>query len=194
MTEEQPLAHAHLSVERLRLHGGDWARYFAAVGMCAYLAAVCVALLITAAFLHNLGEAVAVAAAAAFGLLLTGALGMGMLGMQLRELRYLSVSTTFDADANYELVSGLAREAGWHSIREQPGRRLEARTADSMLQQGERVVVLFRERQVLIACICDPGVGFSLVGRRRCRHNRELLRRAVLRAAPQVNCAAACRQ
>jgi hypothetical protein len=44
------------------------------------------------------------------------------------------------------------------------------------------VVVLFRERQVLIACICDPGVGFSLVGRRRCQHNRELVKRAVLRA------------
>ena len=43
-------------------------------------------------------------------------------------------------------------------------------------------VVLLRERQVLIACICDPGVGFSLVGRRRCQHNRELVRRAVLRA------------
>jgi len=45
-------------------------------------------------------------------------------------------------------------------------------------------VVLFRERQVLVACICDPGVGFSLVGRRRGQHNRELVKRAVLRAAP----------
>jgi len=169
-------------VERLKLHGGDWARYFAPVGMCAYLAAICMALLITAAFLHNLAEAVAVAAAAGFGLLLAGALGMGMLGMQLRELRYLPVSTMFDAGANFELVARLARESGWRSIREEPGRRLDAGTADSMLQQGERVVVLFRERQVLIACICDPGVGFSLVGRRRCRHHRELVRRAVLRA------------
>jgi hypothetical protein len=46
------------------------------------------------------------------------------------------------------------------------------------------LVALFRDRQVLIACICDPGVGFSLVGRRRCQQYRELVRRAVLRAAP----------
>jgi hypothetical protein len=184
MTEDQPLADAHIGIERLRLHGGDWARYFAPVGVCAYLAAICVALMVTAAFLHNLSEALAVAAAATFGLLLSGALGMGMLGMQLRELRYLLVPTTFDADANFERVVGLARESGWHAIREEPGRRLDVRTADSMLQQGELVVVLFRERQVLVACICDPGVGFSLVGRRRCRHNRELVRRAVLRMLP----------
>jgi hypothetical protein len=180
MTEDQALADAQY-VERLRLHGGDWARYFAPVGVCVYLAAICVALMVTAAFLDNLAEALAVAAAAGFGLLLSGALGMGMLGMQLRELRYLPVSTTFDADANFELVSGLVRASGWHTIRQEPGRRLDARTMDSMLQQGELVVVLFRGRQVLIACICDPGVGFSLVGRRRCRDNRELVRRALLR-------------
>jgi hypothetical protein len=183
MTEDQPLTDSLVGVERLRLHGGDWARYFAPVGVCVYLAAICLALIVTAAFLDNLAQALAVAAAAAFGLLLSGALGMGMLGMQLRELRYLQVHTSFDANANFELVVGLARDCGWHTMREEPGRRLDAHTADSMLQQGERVVVLFRERQVLIACICDPGVGFSLVGRRRCRHNRELVRRAVLRAS-----------
>jgi hypothetical protein len=172
-----------MSVERLRLLGSDRLRYFAPVAVCAYLAAICVALIVTSAFLDNLAEAVAVSAAAAFGLLLSGALGAGMLGMQLRELRYLTVTTGFDADANLQQVLRLARELGWQPTREQPG-RLDARTADSMLQQGELVVVLFRERQVLIACICDPGVGFSLVGRRRCQHNRELVRRAVLRAPP----------
>jgi hypothetical protein len=170
-----------MDVERLRLHGSDRLRYFAPVAVCAYLAAICLALIVTSAFLHNLAEAVAVSAAAAFGLLLAGALGAGMLGMQLRELRYLTVTTGFDAVENLQQVLQLARELGWQPIREQPG-RLDVRTADSMLQQGELVVVLFRERQVLIACICDPGVGFSLVGRRRCQHNRELVRRAVLRA------------
>jgi hypothetical protein len=169
-------------VERLRLHGADWARYFAPVAICAYLAAICVALIVTSAFLHNQHQALAVSAAAAFGLLLSGALGMGVLGMQLHELRYLSVATAFDAGSNFELLIGLGRELGWQPTLEQPGRRLEFRTADSMLQQGERVVVLLRQRQVLIACICDPGVGFSLVGRRRCQQNRELVRRAVLRA------------
>jgi hypothetical protein len=31
-----------------------------------------------------------------------------------------------------------------------------------------------------VACICDPDVGFSLVGRRRCQQHRELVRQAVL--------------
>jgi hypothetical protein len=167
-------------VERLRLHGSDWARYFAPVAFCAYLAAICIALIVTSAFLHNLREALAVSAAAAFGLLLSGALGMGVLGMQLHELRYLSVVTAFDSGVNFERVLLLARKLGWQLISEQPGRRLDFRTADSMLQQGELVAVQFRDRQVLVACICDPGVGFSLVGRRRCQHNREQVARAVL--------------
>jgi hypothetical protein len=171
-----------MHIERLRLDGADWARYFAPVAFCAYLAAICVALMVTSAFLHNLREALAVSAAAAFGLLLSGALGMGVLGMQLHELRYLSIATTFDVESNFERVLLLAREQGWQAMRQEPGRRLEFRTSDSMLQQGERVVVLLRERQVLVACICDPGVGFSLVGRRRCQQYRELVRRAVLRA------------
>jgi hypothetical protein len=169
-------------VERLKLHGGDWARYFAPVALCMYLAAICVALIVTAAFLHNLREALAVSAAAAFGLLLSAALGAGVLGMQLHELRYLPVATGFGSEANIELVRRVAHDVGWQLMRELTGARLEFRTADSMLQQGELVVVLFREQQVLIACICDPGVGFSLVGRRRCQHNRELVKRAVLRA------------
>jgi hypothetical protein len=173
-----------MHVERLRLYGADWARYFAPVAFCAYLAAICVALIITSAFLHDRRDALAVSAAAAFGLLLSGALGMGVLGMQLHELRYLSVATRFDSESNFEQVVRLARELGWQRTHEQPGRRLEFRTADSMLQEGERVVVLLREHQVLIASICDPDVGFSLVGRRRCQHHRELVRRAVLRAPP----------
>ncbi|HEY3731455.1 MAG TPA: hypothetical protein VGL28_09390 [Steroidobacteraceae bacterium] len=69
---------------------------------------------------------------------------------------------------------------GWLLSREEPGHRLDARTADTMVQRGELIVVLFRERQVLVACICDPDVGFSLVGRRRCQQHRELVRQAVL--------------
>jgi hypothetical protein len=173
-----------MSVERLKLHGTDWARYFAPVAFCAYLAAICVALIVTSVFLHNLRDTLAVSAAAAFGLLLSGALGLGVFGMQLHELRYLSVATQFDAESNFARVVRLARELGWQPIHEEPGRRLEFRTADSMLQLGERVVVVLRERQVLIASICDPDVGFSLVGRRRCQHHRELVKRAVLPAPP----------
>jgi hypothetical protein len=171
-----------MHAERLRLQGGDWVRYFAPVAFCAYLAAICVALIITSAFLHNVREALAVSAAALFGLVLSAALGMGVLGMQLHELRYLSVATAFDAESNFEQVILLARALGWQLTRQEPGQRLDARTSDSMLQQGEMLVALFRGQQVLIACICDPGVGFSLVGRRRCQQYRELVRRAVLRA------------
>ena len=166
--------------ERLRLHGSDRVRYFAPVAFCAYLAAICIALMVTAAFLHNLRETLAVSAAAGFGLLLSGAMGAGVLGMQLHELRYLMVATTSDAWVNFERVLLLGRELGWQLISEQPGQRLDFRTADSMLQEGERVAVQFRDRQVLVACICDPGVGFSLGGRRRCQHNREQVAHAVL--------------
>jgi hypothetical protein len=169
-----------MRVERLQLQGSDWARYFAPVAFCVYLAAICIALIITSAFLHNLRETLAVSAAAAFGLLLSAALGAGVLGMQLHELRYLPIATASDAGVNFERVLLLARELGWQLINDQPGQRLEFRTADSMLQEGERVAVQFRERQVLVACICDPGVGFSLVGRRRCQHNREQVAGAVV--------------
>jgi len=173
-----------MPVERLRLHGGDWARYFAPVAVCGYLAMICVALIVTSLFLHNTGQTLAVSAAAAFGLMLTGAMGAGMLGMQLRELRYLSVSTQADAQQNFEQVLGLVQQLDWHTVVQEPGRRLEIRTADSMLQQGERVVVQFRGRQVLVACICDPGVGFSLVGRRRCQQHRQRVQDAVVSASP----------
>jgi len=171
------------ATERLRLERADWLRYFAPVALCAYLVGICLALLATAPFLHNLREALAVGAAAVFGLLLSGALGLGVLGVQLHELRYLTVMTAADAAANFERVAQLAQSQGWHLSRREPGARLDARTSDSMIQRGELVVVLFRGHQVLIACICDPGVGFSLVGRRRCQRYRELVRAAVLPAA-----------
>jgi hypothetical protein len=54
-----------------------------------------------------------------------------------------------------------------------------ARTPGSVLSEGEIVAVQFRQHDVLVASICDPGAGFSLVGRSRCTQNRELVRRAV---------------
>ncbi|HEY1726336.1 MAG TPA: hypothetical protein VGF89_12995 [Steroidobacteraceae bacterium] len=170
-------------MERLRLERADCARYYAPVAICGYLAALCVALVVTAAFLPNRHEALAVTAAALFGLVLSGALGLGMLTVQLRELRYLAVTTGTDAKANFERVAHLAHSQGWLLAREEPGRRLDARTADTMVQRGELIVVLFRDRQVLVACICDPDVGFSLVGRRRCQQHRELVSQAVEAAA-----------
>ena len=176
----QLAANWHMRAERLKLQGTDWVRYFAPVAFCGYLAAICVALMVTSAFLNNLREALAVTASALFGLLMSAALGLAVLGIQLHELRYQTVATDSDPDSNFDRVARLAVELGWRVTRQEPGRRLDARTVGGLLELGELVVVQFRERQVLIASICDPGVGFSLVGRRRCQHNRELVRQAVL--------------
>jgi hypothetical protein len=181
---DRRVANKRMRVDRLKLYGPDWARYFAPVAFCAYLAAICVALIVTSIFLDNVSEALGVSAAAVFGLLLSCSLGLGMLAMQLRELRYLTVPTAFDPESDFELVARLAHSLGWQLTCEQPGRRLDALTKGSLLQRGELVVVQFRPGQVLIASICDPSVGFSLVGRRRCQENRELVKRAILRQPP----------
>jgi len=165
--------------ERLKLVGLDRAKYFAPVAICIYLAALCVALIITSAFVENMRDVIAITAAGIFGLLLSGSLGAAILRVQLRELRYVRVMTRSDADENFLAVSRLAQSSGWHITSEVPGRCLEARTAGSILTEGEIVAVQFRGSEVLVASICDPGVGFSLVGRRRCVQNREAVRLAV---------------
>jgi len=165
--------------ERLKLVGLDRAKYFAPVAICGYLAGLCVALIITSAFVENMRDVIAITAAGVFGLLLSGALGAAILRVQLRELRYLVVPTHADALANFQAVSRLAASSGWHITSETPGRCIEARTPGSILTEGEIVAVRFRRSDVLVASICDPGVGFSLVGRRRCLYNREAVRLAV---------------
>jgi hypothetical protein len=166
-------------VERLHLAGFERVKYFAPVAICAYLAALCAALIITSAFLENIRDAIAITAAGIFGLLVSGGLGAAILRVQLRELRYLVIPTQADADKNFEIVYRMAQESGWQVVTKVPGRCLEARTPGSILVEGELVAVRFRQHDVLVACITDPGVGFSLVGRRRCIQHRELVRRAV---------------
>jgi hypothetical protein len=165
---------------RLQLAGGEWARYFAPVAICIYIALICAALIVTASFLPNRNEGIAVMAAGLFGVLLSCALGAALLFTQLRELRYVAVHTETESDAVYQRVLSLIHTQGWRVTIEQSGQRLEARTVGSVLDAGELVVVQFRPHEVLIASICDPSVGFSLVGQRRCRHNRELVQHAVL--------------
>jgi hypothetical protein len=165
--------------ERLKLVGLERAKYFAPVAICVYLAGLCLALIITSAFVENMRDVLAITAAGIFGLLVSGALGAAILRVQLRELRYVAVATNSDPMANFAAVSCLAQSSGWHVTSEVPGRCLEARTSGSILTEGELVAVKFRQGEVLVACICDPGVGFSLVGRRRCTQNREAVRRAV---------------
>jgi hypothetical protein len=161
--------------ERLQLVGTDWARYFAPVAICVYIAAICAAMIVTSAFLHNRHESVAISAAGLFGLMMACALGAALLFTQLRELRYISVHAHSDAQAQYQRVLALAQHEGWRITGEQVGQRLEARTTGGVLDAGELVVVQFRADEVLVASICDPSIGFSLVGQRRCQHNRELV-------------------
>jgi len=170
--------------ERMKLVGLERAKYFAPVAICVYLAGLCLALIVTSAFVDNMRDVVALTAAGIFGLLASGALGAAILRVQLRELRYVVVPTKGDALTNFHAVSRLAASSGWHIASEVPGRCLEARTSSSILSQGEVVAVQFRGSDVLVACICDPGVGFSLVGRRRCGQNREAVRLAVQAQTP----------
>src|SRR5581483_4494743 len=86
--------------ERLQLAGLERAKYFAPVAICGYLAALCLALIVTSAFLDNIRDAIAITAAGIFGLLVSGGLGAAILRVQLRELRYVTVGTQAEPLAN----------------------------------------------------------------------------------------------
>ena len=161
--------------ERLQLFGRDWARYFAPVAICVYVAAICAAMIVTSAFLTNRHESLAISAAGLFGLVLSCALGAALLFTQLHELRFVGIHTRSDSQSQYQRILALARDQGWRITEERAGQRLEVRTTGSVLDAGELVVVQFRADEVLVASICDPSVGFSLVGQRRCQRNRELV-------------------
>ncbi len=165
--------------QRMQLAGLDRARYFMPTVICVYLCTLCLMLIVTSAFLVSVQNAVAVTAAGVFGLLLSGALGYLFWNVQRRDLLYLRVATGFDATRNFESVRTAAMRAGWRIVSEEPARRLDAQTRVTLLEVGERVSVQFREHDVLIASICDPGVGFSLTGRQHCSENRELVRQAL---------------
>ncbi len=169
-----------MRTERLRLTGVQRTKYFAPVALCIYLATLCAAICITAVFLNSPRQAAATLAAGLFGLLLSTALGAIVLFVQLNEMRYLTVTTQAGATTNFEAVQRLAQHLGWQITLAEVGSSLEAITPDWMSQQGEIVSVQLRQNQVLIASICNPNVGFSLTGRRRCQRNRELIRQAVL--------------
>jgi hypothetical protein len=169
-----------MTTERLELVGADRARYFVPTAICAYLAILCVVLIITSAFLAHAQNAVAVAAAGVFGLMMTGGLGLLFWRAQRRDLQFVQVKTAADAPSNFAAVRCAATQAGWRIVREDPARRLDAETSATQMDGGERVAVQFRGNEVLVASICAPSVGFSLVGRRHCAENRELVRQSVL--------------
>ena len=162
----------------LKPHGIDWARYFAPVLFFGFLASLCLGLIAVSAFLVTIPDAMMIAAAGLFGLLATGSAGAVILRLQMRWLRYTSVPISGDRQTALAALRRLAAEAGWHITRQGAG-DWEARTPGSMFTEGERVCVEIRDHQVLVASICDPNVGFSLVGHRRCQQHCERVRGAV---------------
>jgi hypothetical protein len=163
----------------VKLQGIDRARYFAPVVFFGFLAALCLALITVSAFLVTVRDALAITAAGLFGLFSTGAAGALILRLQLRWLRYTAIPIGTDRETAFGAVRRLAADAGWRITQQSVG-TLEARTPGSMFAEGERVCVEFREGEVLVASICDPNVGFSLVGHRRCLQHCERVRQAVL--------------
>jgi hypothetical protein len=168
-----------MKVERMQLAGRDRTRYFIPTAICAYLAAISIVLMATSLFLVSLQNAVAVTAAGAFGLLLSGGLGLAFWSAQRRDLEYLRLVTNADAGENFNQVKAALGRAGWRIVREEPGLRLHAVTSGELLEIGERIAVEFRGNVVLVGSICDPSVGFSLAGRKHCAAHRELVRQAL---------------
>jgi hypothetical protein len=163
----------------LKLQGIDRARYFAPVVFFGFLAALCLALITVSVFLVTMRDALAITAAGLFGMVSTGAAGALILRLQLRWLRYTSIPLSTDRATAFAAVRRLAADAGW-TITRQALSGLEARTPGTLFTEGERISVEIREHELLVASICDPNVGFSLVGHRRCMDHCERVRRAVL--------------
>jgi hypothetical protein len=165
---------------RMELKGAEKAKYFAATTICVYLATVCAVLIVTSAFFSKMQDSMAVVAAGLFGLLLSGLLGFAFFWSQRRELQYDQINSSTDAGSNFRAVRDALLTVGWRIKSEMPNRQLDAQTADSRFTVGERIQIRFTGSEVLVASICDPSVGFSLVGRRRCAEHREFVRNAVL--------------
>jgi hypothetical protein len=169
-----------VSNERLELRGLERARYFAPTLFCGYLACLCGALIVVSRFVVQWQDAVAVTAAGIFGLLLSVALGVLFWRAQYSDLGYLQLSTEEFSLNNFQTVRSTMIAAGWRIVQEHPPHRIEAQTVGTLLAIGERVSVVCREKDVLIASICDPAIGFSLTGRRRCEEHRNRILRAVI--------------
>jgi hypothetical protein len=172
-----------MNVQRMMLSRLDRIRYFVPTVICVCLATLCLVLIVTSAFLDSRQNTVAVATAGVFGLVLTGGLGYLFWWAQRRDLLFTCITTDTDASVNFGAVRDAAIRANWKIVNAVPGSRLEAETSVFLLSVGERVHIRFVDRDVLVACICDPAVGFSLSGRRHCGENRELVRNALLTLA-----------
>ena len=177
MVDTNAMSHA-----LLQLHGRDRVRYFAPVGFCAFLGVLCLGLATTSIFLRTMGDAIVITVTGLLGLVGCATAGWVLLQLQLRWLRYTSVPLSISPQAAWEAIRKLAQEAGWRISSGTPGQTLTAYTPGTMFDEGERIDVQFRAHEVLVASICDPSVGFSLIGNAKCREHCERIRRALLEA------------
>jgi hypothetical protein len=171
-----------MMMQRMELKGAEKVKYFATTIICVYLATLCAVLIVTSAFFSRMQDAIAVTAAGLFGLVMSGLLGLAFFCSLRRELRYDRIVTSNDAGSNFRAVRAAILDVHWRVTYELPDRQLDAQTADSRFTVGERVQIRFAGSDVLVASICDPSVGFSLVGRRRCAEHRGFVRSAVLQS------------
>jgi hypothetical protein len=171
-----------MSHATLQLHGRDRIRYFAPVGFCAFLGLLCLALAATSIFLRTMSDAIVITVTGLLGLVACAIAGWILLHLQMRWLRYTAVPLSISQQAAWEAIHNLAQEAGWRIKDGAPGQALMAYTPGTMFDEGERIAVEFRPREVLVASICDPSVGFSLIGNTKCRQHCERIRRALLEA------------
>jgi hypothetical protein len=167
----------------LQLRGADRAHYFAPVAFCLFLAALCLALMATSLFLTNLRDALAITLAGFFGLLLTGGAAAVLLTLQRRWLRYLVVDIG-DPQAAFAAIEQLAAREHWRIHRAIAGVSLRAHTAPQVFSEGEVVSVELRPGRMWLTSICDPQVGFSLVGHARCRRHMQQVLDAVQALPP----------
>lgn len=170
----------------MRLKGLEWWRYYVPTLICGYLASMCLALLITSWFLPRDQNALTITAVAIYGLLCSGSVAWLFWRAQRRDLRFHRVPTETHAASYYAAVQRAIAEAGWEIRVQLAAERIEAQTVGTFLIRGERVWVQFEGYEVLVASICDPSVGFSLTGRRKCRAHREMVRRVVLAGQPAM--------
>jgi hypothetical protein len=171
-----------MSHAMLQLHGRDRVRYFAPVGFCAFLGVMCLALAITSIFVRSMGDAIVITVTGLLGVVACGVAGWLLLHWQLRWLRYTPVPLNISPQAARQAIHKLAQEAGWRITSGAPGHTLIAHTQGTMFDEGERIAIEFRPHEVLVASICDPSVGFSLIGNAKCRQHCERVRRALLEA------------
>ena len=162
----------------LRLQGIDRVRYFAPVGFCVFLCALCLGLAVVSTMVR-IPEALAITAVALLGVFACAVAGALLLRLQLHWLRYTHLAVRQSPQAAWEAVHQTALDSGWSITHEIPGHTLRATTPGTMFGEGERVAVEFSPHEVLVASICDPAVGFSLTGHERCRQHSERVRRAV---------------